>query len=95
MIYFYNYSTWASAPGVYLEEIYVVPEYRRHDYAQLLVGAMASAAKMMGCVKMDWVCLQNNKKALRFYDKLGAKRMDDWTVFKVDEVDIARLSKKD
>ncbi|KAH7133915.1 acyl-CoA N-acyltransferase [Dactylonectria macrodidyma] len=91
LIYFYNYSTWAAAPGVCLEELYVVPEYRRHGYAQLLIKAMASSAKVVGCVKMDWVCLQGNEKALRFYDKLGAKRMEDWAVLKVDEVGIARL----
>ena len=92
LIYFYNYSTWASAPGVCLEELYVVPEYRRHGYARMLIEAMACAAKAAGCVKMDWVCLLGNEKALRFYEKLGAKRMEDWAVLKVDEASIARLA---
>lgn len=92
LIYFYNYSTWAAAPGVCLEELYVVPEYRRYGYARMLIEAMACAAKAAGCVKMDWVCLLSNEKALGFYDKLGAKRMDDWAVLKVDEASIARLS---
>lgn len=92
LIYFYNYSTWAAAPGVCLEELYVVPAYRRYGYARLLLEAMASSAKMAGCVKMDWVCLQDNEKALKFYDKLGAKRMEDWIVLKVDAAGIERLS---
>ncbi|KAK4198203.1 acyl-CoA N-acyltransferase [Triangularia verruculosa] len=92
LIYFHNYSTWAAAPGVCLEELYVVPEYRRHGYARMLIEAMACAAKAADCVKMDWVCLLDNEKALRFYDKLGAKRMEDWAVLKVDEAGIARLS---
>jgi hypothetical protein len=58
----------------------------------MLIEAMACAAKAAGCVKMDWVCLLGNEKALRFYEKLGAKRMEDWAVLKVDEASIARLS---
>ncbi|EHK42081.1 hypothetical protein TRIATDRAFT_28929 [Trichoderma atroviride IMI 206040] len=92
LIYFQNYSTWTAAPGVCLEELYVVPEYRRHGYAQILIETMASAAEVAGCVKMDWVCLLDNEKALGFYDKLGAKRMNDWTVLKVDKACIRELA---
>ncbi|KAL7950543.1 acyl-CoA N-acyltransferase [Trichoderma barbatum] len=92
LIYFHNYSTWMAAPGVCLEELYVVPEYRRHGYARILVETMASAAEAAGCVKMDWVCLLNNEKALRFYDKLEAKRMEDWAVLKVDKAGIKKLA---
>ncbi|KAL7936148.1 fungal-specific transcription factor domain-containing protein [Trichoderma chlorosporum] len=55
LIYFHNYSTWMAAPGVCLEELYVVPEYRRQGYARILIETMASAADAAGCVKMDWV----------------------------------------
>ncbi|CAG7989206.1 unnamed protein product [Penicillium salamii] len=85
LIYFHNYSTWKAAPGVCLEELYVVPEYRRHGYGRMLVEAMASAAQKAGCVKMDWVCLQDNLRALNFYDKLGATKMEDWAVLNVDK----------
>ncbi|KAH7259251.1 acyl-CoA N-acyltransferase [Fusarium redolens] len=91
LIYFFNYTTWGAAPGVCMEEIYVVPEYRPHGYALKLVEAMTSAAKEAGCVKMEWLCLKDNARALRFYGKLGAKRMEDWTVLKVDEAGIDRL----
>jgi GNAT superfamily N-acetyltransferase len=90
-IYFYNYSTWAAAPGVCLEEFYVLPQYRRMGYGKLLIEALAREARTAGCVKMEWVCLRNNERALRFYDNLGAKRMDDWVVFKVPEAGIDRL----
>ncbi|KAI5459628.1 acyl-CoA N-acyltransferase [Mariannaea sp. PMI_226] len=92
LIYFHNYSTWTAAPGVCLEELYVVSKYRRHGYARLLVEAMASAAQAAGCAKMDWVCLQGNQRALRFYEKLGARRMEDWAVLKVDQAGIGRLA---
>lgn len=74
-----------------MEEIYVVPEYRRHGYARLLVQALAAIAKEAGCIKMEWLCLRDNAKALRFYEKLGAVQKDDWTVLKVDEDGIGRL----
>lgn len=92
LIYYHNYSTWSAAPGVCLEELYVVPEYRRHGYARILIETMASAAEAAGCIKMDWVCLMNNERALRFYDKLGAKRMEDWCVLKVDKSGIEELA---
>ncbi|KAH7183504.1 acyl-CoA N-acyltransferase [Fusarium flagelliforme] len=95
LIYFFNYTTWAAAPGVCMEELYVVPEYRRHGYARLLVQALAAAAKEAGCVKMEWLCLQDNTKALKFYEKLGAVRKHDWTVLKVDEEGIDRLVQAD
>ncbi|CAG1996557.1 hypothetical protein FGSG_11317 [Fusarium graminearum PH-1] len=91
LIYFFNYTTWSAAPGAWMEEIYVVPEYRRHGYARLLVQALAAIAKEAGCIKMEWLCLRDNAKALRFYEKLGAVQKDDWTVLKVDEDGIGRL----
>ncbi|KAF5638068.1 acetyltransferase [Fusarium sp. NRRL 52700] len=91
LIYFFNYTTWGAAPGVCMEEIYVVPEYRPHGYARKLVQAMTSVAKKAGCAKMEWLCLKDNAKALRFYEKLGAKRMETWTVLKVDEAGMDRL----
>ena len=92
LIYFYNYSTWSAAPGVCLEELYVVPEYRRHGYAGILIEAMALAAESAGCVKMDWVCLADNDRALRFYEKLGAKRMEDWAILKVEKARLDELA---
>ncbi|RGP78270.1 hypothetical protein FLONG3_3585 [Fusarium longipes] len=91
LIYFFNYTTWAAAPGVCMEELYVVSQYRRHGYARLLVQVLATAAKEAGCVKMEWLCLENNTRALSFYDKLGAVRKDDWLVLKVDQDGIDRL----
>jgi ribosomal protein S18 acetylase RimI-like enzyme len=68
-----------------LEELYVVPDYRRLGYGRMLVESMTFAAQKAGCVKMDWVCLQGNQRALHFYEKLGATRMEDWAVLKTDK----------
>jgi len=92
LIYFHNYSTWAAAPGVCLEELYVAPEFRRHGYARMLMEALASAARSTGCVKMDWVCLQTNTRALKFYENLGAKKIENWDILKVDASGIDRLA---
>lgn len=92
LIYFFNYSTWLAAPGVCLEELYVAPEYRGSGYARMLIEAMAAAAEAAGCAKMEWACLLDNERALKFYDKLGAKRMVDWTTLKVDQRGIEKLA---
>ena len=91
-IYLYTFSTWMARPGVCLEELYVLPEYRRMGYARLLIRAMAREAHKAGCSKMEWVCLEGNEKALRFYESLGAKRMKDWVVLKVGTDGIMKLA---
>ncbi|KAI1114068.1 N-acetyltransferase ats1 [Nemania sp. NC0429] len=90
-IYFYNYSAWRAAPGVCLEDLFVLPEYRRKGYAKLLIEAMAKEAAKVGCVKMEWVCLTDNERALRFYQKIGARVMGDWVVLRVDKDGIDSL----
>jgi len=90
-IYLYNFSTWMARPGICLEELYVLPEYRRMGYARLLVQAIAGEAHKAGCSKMEWFCLRGNDKALRFYESLGAKRMEDWVVLKVGREGIQEL----
>lgn len=90
-IYFYNYTAWRAAPGVCLEDIYVLPEYRSKGYGKLLIEAMAKEAAKAGCVKMEWVCLKDNERALRFYQKVGARVMGDWVVLRVDKNGIESL----
>ncbi|KAK0750506.1 acyl-CoA N-acyltransferase [Schizothecium vesticola] len=91
-IYLYTLSTWMARPGVCLEELYVLPEYRRMGYAKLLIQAMAREAYKAGCSKMEWVCLKGNEKALQFYKSLGANRMNDWVVLKVGRDGIKELA---
>lgn len=90
-IYFYNYSAWRAAPGVCLEDLFVLPEYRRKGYGKLLIEAMAREAARVGCVKMEWVCLTDNERALQFYQKIGARVMGDWVVLRVDKNGIESL----
>lgn len=71
-----------------------MPEHRRDGYARILIEAMASAAEKAGCIKMDWVCLADNEKALKFYEKIGARKMEDWVVLKVGREGIRDLSNR-
>lgn len=93
-IYYHNYSTWAAAPGICLEELYVVPEYRSHGYAKLLIETIAQKAQDTGCIKLDWLCLRDNQRALRFYEKVGAKTMENWVALKVDQRTMADLARR-
>ncbi|KAK1749780.1 acyl-CoA N-acyltransferase, partial [Echria macrotheca] len=90
-IYLYNFSTWMARPGICLEELYVLPEYRRMGYARHLIHAIAEEAQKAGCSKMEWVCLRGNENALRFYESLGAKQMENWVVLKVGREGIQEL----
>lgn len=92
-ICYHNYSTWAAAPGMCLEELYVIPEYRSQGYSRLLIEAVARRARDTGCIKLDWLCLKSNKRALRFYEKVGAKTMVNWVSLKVDQASIEDLAR--
>ncbi|EEP77009.1 predicted protein [Uncinocarpus reesii 1704] len=83
-VYYYNYSTWLAQPGVFLEELYVSPDYRRRGYAKLLIRELAKQARKVSGGKLEWVCLRDNATALKLYESLGAKRMEDWVTLRVD-----------
>lgn len=93
LIYLFNCSTWSAAPGVHIEELYVAPEYRSDGYAKQLFEALATAAKQASCVKIDWICLQNNGRALKFYEKMGASVMSDWATLRLAREGIEKLAK--
>lgn len=91
-MFFYNYSTWRAQPGICLEDLYVQPKYRRRGYAELLIQELAKEARRINGGKLEWVCLKGNESALKFYDILGAKRMEDWLSLRVDGDALARLT---
>jgi GNAT superfamily N-acetyltransferase len=83
-LYFTNYSTWRGAPGVYLEDLFVRPAFRRLGYAKLLIQTLAQETVRIGGKRLEWSCLKWNENALGFYKSIGAKRMDDWVGLRVD-----------
>jgi GNAT superfamily N-acetyltransferase len=91
-VYFYNFSTWLGRPGLYLEDLFVKPEKREKGYGRALLVELAKIARDRGCGRMEWAVLDWNEPAIKFYYSLGAKPMDEWTVFRLTRDGIARLA---
>jgi GNAT superfamily N-acetyltransferase len=91
-VYFYNFSTWLGRPGLYLEDLFVKPENRGKGYGRALLIELARIARNRGCGRMEWAVLDWNEPAIKFYRALGAKPMDEWTVFRLTRDGIASLA---
>ncbi len=82
-LFFHNFSTFVGRAGLYLEDLYVLPEYRGCGAGKALLKKLAAIAKERGCGRMEWVCLDWNRPSIDFYLSLGAVPMDDWTIYRV------------
>ncbi len=91
-VFFHNFSTWLGRPGLYLEDLFVRPEDRGKGYGRALLIHLAKIARERGCGRMEWAVLDWNEPAIQFYRKLGAKPMDEWTVFRLTRDGIAGLA---
>jgi len=94
-VFFHNFSTWLGRPGLYLEDLFVKPEKRGKGYGRALLVDLAKIAYERGCGRMEWAVLDWNESAIRFYHSLGAKPMDEWTVFRLTRDGIARLAQSE
>jgi GNAT superfamily N-acetyltransferase len=91
-VFFHNFSTWLGRPGIYLEDLFVKPEVRGKGYGRALLVYLAKIARDRGCGRMEWAVLDWNEPAIEFYLKLGAKPMEEWTVFRLTSDGIAKLA---
>ncbi len=91
-LYFYNFSTFVGKPGLYLEDLFVFPECRGRGYGKSILKHLASIAKERGCGRMEWSCLDWNTPSIGFYKSLGARPMDEWTVYRLSEKEILNLA---
>jgi len=91
-LFFHNFSTWIGRPGLYLEDLFVRPEHRGKGYGRALLIHLAKIARDRGCGRMEWAVLNWNEPAIQFYRKLGAKPMNEWTVFRLTRDEIASLA---
>lgn len=82
-LFFHNYSTFLAKPGLYLEDLFVKPELRGHGIGRKLLARLAAIAEERGCGRFEWWVLNWNEPAIDFYKRLGAKAMDEWTVFRM------------
>lgn len=91
-VFFHNFSTWLGRPGLYLEDLFVKPDHRGKGYGRALLVDLAKIARERGCGRMEWAVLDWNEPAIKFYYALGAKPMDEWTVFRLTRDGIAKLA---
>ncbi|HEX5650310.1 MAG TPA: GNAT family N-acetyltransferase [Steroidobacteraceae bacterium] len=91
-LWFYNYSTFEGRPGLYLEDLFVRPAHRGRGHGEALLRHLARVAVERECARFEWAVLDWNEPAIRFYRKLGAVAMDDWTVQRVSGDALRRLA---
>ncbi len=82
-LYFHNFSTFLGKAGIYLEDLFVLPEYRGKGYGKAILRRLARLTQERGCGRLEWWCLDWNKPSIDFYLSLGAVPMDEWTTYRV------------
>lgn len=96
-IYFYNFSTFEGLGGIYLEDLFVLPDYRSKGYGTAMLRHIAAIAVEEGCGRFEWICLDWNEKAIAIYEGLGAHSHPEWLLFRMDKdtlKDFARGAQK-
>jgi GNAT superfamily N-acetyltransferase len=91
-VFFHNFSTFLGRPGVYLEDIFVEPVLRGNGIGKALLAAVAKEAQRRDCGRLEWAVLDWNKPAIDFYLSLGARPMEEWTIFRMTGEGIDRLA---
>jgi GNAT superfamily N-acetyltransferase len=92
-VWFFTYSTFLARPGLYLEDVFVVSEWRGRGIGRALLAHLARIAVARKCGRMEWSVLDWNEPAIRFYRALGARPLDEWTVFRVTGDALDRLAR--
>ena len=93
-LFFHNFSTFLGRSGLYLEDLYVDPEYRGKGYGKALLKKLAAIAVERSCGRMEWWCLDWNRPSIDFYQSLGAEPMSDWTVYRLTGDTLTNLAKE-
>ena len=91
-LFFHNFSTFLGRSGIYLEDLYVRPEYRGKGYGKALLKKLAQIAVERGCGRLEWWCLNWNKPSIDFYLSLDAEPMKDWTVYRIAGSTLTQLA---
>ncbi|MGI6096093.1 MAG: GNAT family N-acetyltransferase [Lachnospiraceae bacterium] len=92
-LFFHNFSTFLGRAGLYLEDLYVSPEYRGKGYGKAILKKLAAIAVERKCGRLEWWCLDWNKPSIDFYVSLGAEPMSDWTVYRISGETLSELAK--
>ncbi|HIU13026.1 MAG TPA: GNAT family N-acetyltransferase [Candidatus Fimiplasma intestinipullorum] len=92
-LFFHNFSTFLGRAGLYLEDLYVLPEYRGNGYGKALLKKLAAIAIERQCGRLEWCCLDWNQPSIDFYLSLGAEPMSDWTTYRITGKTLNDLAK--
>ena len=93
-LFFHNFSTFLGRAGIYLEDLFVLPEFRGRGYGKALLKRLAAIAVERGCGRLEWWCLDWNKPSIDFYLSLGAEPMSDWTTYRITGDTLKEMAKE-
>ena len=93
-LFFHNFSTFLGRSGLYLEDLFVLPEHRGKGYGKAILQKLAAIAVERGCGRMEWWCLDWNAPSIGFYRSLGAEAMSDWTVYRLTGETLKELAEE-
>ncbi|GAA6169050.1 GNAT family N-acetyltransferase [Sessilibacter corallicola] len=91
-VYFYNYSTWLGKKGIYLEDLFVSPNYRNLGAGKALIKYLAKLAYSEGCGRFEWAVLDWNEPAIQFYQSIGAKPQSEWIIYRLAGDDLEKFA---
>ncbi len=91
-LFFYNFSTFNGKPGIYLEDLYVKPQFRNNGFGRKMLAHIARLAKEHNCLRFEWSVLDWNEPAIRTYDKLNAKPMKEWILYRLSGKALNKLA---
>ena len=91
-LFFHNFSTFLGRAGIYLEDLFVLPDYRGKGYGKMLLGELARITIERGCGRLEWCCLDWNQPSIDFYLSLGAKPLSEWTTYRLTGETLAAMA---
>ena len=94
-VYFENFSTFKGRAGLYLEDLFVRPAFRKQGIGKALLVHLAGIAKKRGCSRFEWVALDWNENAIQFYERLGARKVEEWKIFRLSGDNLDKLATSD
>jgi len=93
-LFFHNFSTFLGRAGLYLEDLFILPEYRGKGYGKATLKELARIAVSRGCGRLEWWCLDWNRPSIDFYLSLGAQPMDEWTTYRLTGETLKRMAEE-
>lgn len=91
-LYYFTYSTWISRKGVYLEDLYVAPRFRRQGVARLQMKELAKIAIDAGSLQVEWFVFRENASAIGFYSSIGGELNQEWSIMQIEREELKRLA---